>query len=212
MTLPTWSSKSRPLKPIDDWIFDSAAIAAAPSVFGGVFVSAVPPFNSPAVAGNLPPSAALMGNTVIWRPASTAAYSAHFLMQLYEAAGLPPGVLSIVTGDAGRAEIQFADGSVARLAPFGAFVTIEEGIDGLIPISRLGDGRRLKHAQEALKLGQKLRVTIEKIDADQRRISLAPAEAAVGEELPSSYQERSTGGLGTLGDLLRGAPTKKRKR
>jgi small subunit ribosomal protein S1 len=109
-------------------------------------------------------------------------------------------------------EGQSYDGIVARLAPFGAFVTLEEGIDGLVPISKLGDGRRLKHAQEALKIGQKLRVSIEKIDTEQRRISLAPAEAAAGEELPSSYQEGSTGGLGTLGDLLRAAPTKKRER
>ena len=111
-------------------------------------------------------------------------------------------------------EGQSYDGIVARLAPFGAFVTLEEGIDGLVPISKLGGGRRLKHAQEVLKIGQKLRVAIEKIDTEQRRISLAPAEAeaAAGEELPSSYQERSARGLGTLGDLLRAAPTKKRKR
>jgi 1-pyrroline-5-carboxylate dehydrogenase len=62
------------------------------------FVFAVTPFNFTAIAGNLPTSAALMGNTVVWKPASTAAYSAHFLMQLYEAAGLPPGVINLVYG------------------------------------------------------------------------------------------------------------------
>ncbi len=62
------------------------------------FVFAVTPFNFTAIAGNLPTSAALMGNTVIWKPASTAAYSAHFLMKLYEAAGLPPGVINLVHG------------------------------------------------------------------------------------------------------------------
>jgi 1-pyrroline-5-carboxylate dehydrogenase len=62
------------------------------------FVFAVTPFNFTAIGGNLPGSAALMGNTVVWKPASTAAYSAHFLMKLYEAAGLPPGVINLVYG------------------------------------------------------------------------------------------------------------------
>jgi 1-pyrroline-5-carboxylate dehydrogenase len=62
------------------------------------FVFAVTPFNFTAIAGNLPTSAALMGNTVVWKPASTAAYSAHFLMKLYEEAGLPPGVINLVHG------------------------------------------------------------------------------------------------------------------
>src|SRR5439155_1462065 len=63
------------------------------------FVFAVTPFNFTAIAGNLPSSAALMGNTVVWKPASTAAYSAWFLMQLFEAAGLPPGVINLVYGN-----------------------------------------------------------------------------------------------------------------
>src|SRR5213592_4890047 len=62
------------------------------------FVFAVSPFNFTAIGGNLATSAALMGNTVLWKPASTAAYSAHFLMKLYEAAGLPPGVINLVYG------------------------------------------------------------------------------------------------------------------
>jgi 1-pyrroline-5-carboxylate dehydrogenase len=62
------------------------------------FVFAVTPFNFTAIGGNLPGSAALMGNTVVWKPASTAAYSAHFLMKLFEAAGLPPGVINLVYG------------------------------------------------------------------------------------------------------------------
>src|SRR3984893_14816576 len=62
------------------------------------FVLAVTPFNFTAIGGNLPTSVALMGNTVIWKPASTAAYSAHFLMKLYEAAGLPPGVIHLLYG------------------------------------------------------------------------------------------------------------------
>jgi 1-pyrroline-5-carboxylate dehydrogenase len=63
------------------------------------FVFAVTPFNFTAIAGNLPTSAALMGNTVVWKPASTAAFSAYWLMRLYEEAGLPPGVINLVYGD-----------------------------------------------------------------------------------------------------------------
>jgi 1-pyrroline-5-carboxylate dehydrogenase len=62
------------------------------------FVFAVTPFNFTAIAGNLPTSAALMGNTVVWKPASTAAYSAHFLMRLLQEAGLPDGVINLVYG------------------------------------------------------------------------------------------------------------------
>jgi 1-pyrroline-5-carboxylate dehydrogenase len=62
------------------------------------FVFAVTPFNFTSIAGNLPTSVALMGNTVVWKPASTAAVSAHFLMQLFAEAGLPPGVINLVYG------------------------------------------------------------------------------------------------------------------
>jgi 1-pyrroline-5-carboxylate dehydrogenase len=62
------------------------------------FVFAVTPFNFTAIAGNLPTSPALMGNTVVWKPASTAAYSAHFIMQLLREAGLPDGVVNLVYG------------------------------------------------------------------------------------------------------------------
>src|SRR5436853_6612994 len=62
------------------------------------YVFAVTPFNFTSIAGNLPTSVALMGNTVVWKPASTAAYSAHFLMKLFEEAGLPPGVINLVYG------------------------------------------------------------------------------------------------------------------
>ena len=62
------------------------------------FVFAVTPFNFTAIGANLPTSVALMGNTVIWKPASTAAYSAWWLMKLYEEAGLPPGVVNLVYG------------------------------------------------------------------------------------------------------------------
>jgi 1-pyrroline-5-carboxylate dehydrogenase len=62
------------------------------------FVFAVTPFNFTAIAGNLPTSPALMGNTVVWKPASTAAVSAHYLMRLLQEAGLPDGVINLVYG------------------------------------------------------------------------------------------------------------------
>ncbi len=62
------------------------------------FVFAVTPFNFTAIAGNLPTAPALMGNTVVWKPASSATYSAWFLMQLLEEAGLPKGVINLVHG------------------------------------------------------------------------------------------------------------------
>ena len=62
------------------------------------FVFAVTPFNFTAIGGNLPTSPALMGNTVVWKPASTAAYSAHFVMKLLQEAGLPDGVINLVHG------------------------------------------------------------------------------------------------------------------
>jgi 1-pyrroline-5-carboxylate dehydrogenase len=65
------------------------------------FVYAVTPFNFTSIAANLPTAPALMGNTVIWKPASSAMYSAYHLMKLFEAAGMPPGVINFVPGDAG---------------------------------------------------------------------------------------------------------------
>jgi len=64
------------------------------------FVYAVTPFNFTSIAGNLPTAPALMGNTVIWKPASSAMLSAHYIMKLLEEAGLPPGVINFVPGDA----------------------------------------------------------------------------------------------------------------
>ncbi|AHG89597.1 delta-1-pyrroline-5-carboxylate dehydrogenase [Gemmatirosa kalamazoonensis] len=63
------------------------------------FVYAITPFNFTAIAGNLPTSPALMGNTVIWKPAATAMLSAHYVMKLLTEAGLPPGVINFLPGD-----------------------------------------------------------------------------------------------------------------
>jgi 1-pyrroline-5-carboxylate dehydrogenase len=63
------------------------------------FVLAITPFNFTAIAGNLPTAPALMGNTVLWKPAPTQQLSAHYTMGLLEAAGLPPGVINMLPGD-----------------------------------------------------------------------------------------------------------------
>lgn len=63
------------------------------------FVYAITPFNFTAIAGNLPTAPALMGNTVVWKPSPTQQLAAHLTMELLEAAGLPPGVINLVTGD-----------------------------------------------------------------------------------------------------------------
>ena len=60
------------------------------------FVFALTPFNFTSIAGNLPGAPALMGNTVVWKPAETQIYSANVIMEVFEAAGLPPGVINLV--------------------------------------------------------------------------------------------------------------------
>jgi 1-pyrroline-5-carboxylate dehydrogenase len=65
------------------------------------FVYAVTPFNFTSIAGNLPTAPALMGNTVIWKPASSSMLSSYYIMKLLEEAGLPPGVINFLPGDPG---------------------------------------------------------------------------------------------------------------
>ena len=62
------------------------------------FVLAITPFNFTAIAGNLPTAPALMGNVVVWKPSHTQQLAAHYTMRVLEAAGLPPGVINMVTG------------------------------------------------------------------------------------------------------------------
>jgi 1-pyrroline-5-carboxylate dehydrogenase len=71
------------------------------------FVVAITPFNFTAIAGNLPSAVALMGNVVVWKPSPTQMFAAHFTMRLLEEAGLPPGVINLVTGN-GRAVSEVA--------------------------------------------------------------------------------------------------------
>ncbi|MDO9694154.1 MAG: L-glutamate gamma-semialdehyde dehydrogenase [Candidatus Latescibacteria bacterium] len=66
------------------------------------FVFAVTPFNFTSIAGNLPTAPALMGNTVLWKPASSAVYSAWFIMEILREAGLPDGVINMIPGSGGQ--------------------------------------------------------------------------------------------------------------
>ena len=90
------------------------------------FVYAITPFNFTAIAGNLPTAPALMGNTVIWKPSPTQTLSAWFTMRLLEAAGLPPGVINMLTGD-GRAlsEVLLADEHLAGIHFTGSTATFQ---------------------------------------------------------------------------------------
>ena len=63
------------------------------------FVLAITPFNFTSIAANLPTAPALLGNVVLWKPSPTQQFSAHYTMRLLEEAGLPPGVINLVTGD-----------------------------------------------------------------------------------------------------------------
>jgi 1-pyrroline-5-carboxylate dehydrogenase len=80
------------------------------------FVYAITPFNFTAIAGNLPSAPALLGNTVVWKPSPTQQFAAHFTMRLFEAAGLPPGVINMVPGDGiAVSEVVLADPDLAGI-------------------------------------------------------------------------------------------------
>jgi small subunit ribosomal protein S1 len=109
----------------------------------------------------------------------------------------------------------FHSGTVVRLAKFGAFVNLAEGIDGLIHISKLGGGRRINHPKEVLEEGQNVDVKIEDIDTEQKRLSLTLGGEASEEESDSASEKNdikefqvkqdksaSSTTMGTLGDIL----------
>ncbi|MBA2509608.1 MAG: L-glutamate gamma-semialdehyde dehydrogenase [Nocardioidaceae bacterium] len=90
------------------------------------FVYAVTPFNFSAIAGNLPTAPALMGNTVVWKPAPTQMLAAHYTMRLLEAAGLPPGVINLVTGDGiAVSDVVLADPDLAGIHFTGSTPTFQ---------------------------------------------------------------------------------------
>ena len=118
---------------------------------------------------------------------------------------------------------RFPEGSVhlvkiVRLVHFGAFATLEEGVDGLLHISTLGKGRKINHPREVVEVGQELEVRIEKLSLDEKRISLAPVavDQSADEETEltedseqkeyESYKKQKapskSQSLGTLGDML----------
>lgn len=107
-------------------------------------------------------------------------------------------------------EGSYQNGKVARLTPFGAFVTLASGVDGLIHISKLGAGKRIQHPREVLAEGQDVEVKVEGVDREQRRISLSLAAVSRAEqeqaETMSAYRAsvaETPKGMGTLGDLLK---------
>lgn len=101
-------------------------------------------------------------------------------------------------------------GTVSRLAPFGAFVTLGEGVDGLIHISRLGGEKHIQRPEEVIKVGQTVEVKIEAVDLKKKKISLIPAEISREEDADAaalkSYLRRDaeeTPTMGTLGEMLK---------
>lgn len=114
----------------------------------------------------------------------------------------------------GQVETRFPVGSVhpgrvSRLTTFGAFVTLEDGIDGLLHISKIGGEQRIKHPKDVLASGQQLQVVIEKIDRDEKRISLAIPRETPDEVEETSYQEPAGSGMGTFAALFKNAQKKK---
>lgn len=90
------------------------------------FVYAITPFNFTAIAGNLPTAPAMMGNTVVWKPSPTQTFAAYLTMQLLEAAGLPPGVINLVTGDGiAVSDVALADPRLAGIHFTGSTATFQ---------------------------------------------------------------------------------------
>jgi small subunit ribosomal protein S1 len=99
-------------------------------------------------------------------------------------------------------------GVVTRLSPFGAFVELSPGVEGLVHLSELSSGRRINHPREAVKLGQEVEVSVLSVDTERRRLSLSlKASAAAAQEASADeIAAHGTGGgsgFGTLGDLLK---------
>jgi small subunit ribosomal protein S1 len=116
-------------------------------------------------------------------------------------------------------EGSFHSGMVARLTPFGAFVTLAPGVDGLIHISRLGAGKRISHPREVLREGERVEVRVESVDRENRRLSLVlagPARAAEEEEavletFRSQAAAAAGSSMGSLGDLFKATQEKRKK-
>ncbi len=99
-------------------------------------------------------------------------------------------------------------GKISRLTKFGAFVELEPGVDGLIHISKLGNGKRINHPSDVVAVGDKLTVEVGKVDGDNKRISLVGVQTSQKEEKDgnedySQFVEKSPTSLGKFGDLLK---------
>ncbi len=100
-------------------------------------------------------------------------------------------------------EGQSVTGKVVRLESFGAFVELEPGVEGLMHISELADeNKRLRHAKEAVKIGQEVQTLVLEIDADKRRIALGRGGKGDDGETPATSAHQVSGGFATFGDLL----------
>lgn len=98
-------------------------------------------------------------------------------------------------------------GTVKRTEQFGAFVEIAPGVEGLLHISELGGGKPLRHAKDAVKIGDALDLTVLAVERERRRISLGLAsrvDQVDDEGRAAASRAAAPGGLGTLGDLLKG--------
>jgi len=93
-------------------------------------------------------------------------------------------------------------GTVTRLQPFGAFVEIAPGVEGLVHISELGAGRRINHPKEAVSVGQQIEATVLSIDHERRRLSLSMASSNDAAPDEVAAVKRAPEKLGTFGDLL----------
>ncbi|MBN1523828.1 MAG: S1 RNA-binding domain-containing protein [Spirochaetales bacterium] len=94
-------------------------------------------------------------------------------------------------------------GEIIRLTTFGAFVSLEPGLDGLLHISELGGGKRINHPREAVKEGQKVDVQINSIDIGQKRISLKLAVKKVDNEDYTQYMEADEPAYNPFSTLLK---------
>ena len=116
-------------------------------------------------------------------------------------------------------------GSVVRLTPFGAFVNLGPGVDGLLHISKLGKGKRIAHPRDAVREGDSLEVRIDAIDGERKRISLSlateeaadqdrPGEAAAGKDEDDyrQYMRQGPKTMGSLGDLMKQKASSGKKR
>jgi small subunit ribosomal protein S1 len=106
-------------------------------------------------------------------------------------------------------------GTVTRVQPFGAFVEIEPGLEGLVHISELGAGRRVTHPQEVVSPGEAVEATVVSVDPEKRRIGLSldakhQAEGAAEPARTAADYGQPPQGMGTLGDILRESMKKQR--